>query len=140
MKKYNFDTEKSKVVYEHCGDMLQVKECYNNVFKVVTEYIPKFRCGLWRVAYGYMKIFDNLYCRHCFVIDENNKVIDPTLYTTERKDIDDKEHFVSYIFDDINAYFEAVEVNDFMPSLEYYLREYDAQAREWATENGYILI
>lgn len=83
-----------------------MKECYNNIFNVVTDYIPKFRCSLWRVAYGYMKVFDNVYCRHCFVIDENNKVIDPTLYTTERQDIDSKEYFASYIFDDINAYLE----------------------------------
>lgn len=92
---------------------------------------------MWRVAYGYMKVFDNVYCRHCFVIDENNKVIDPTLYTTERQDIDGKEYFVSYIFDDIGGYFEAIENNDYMPALEYYLKENDAQARKWAAENLY---
>lgn len=74
------------------------------------------------------------------MIDENNKVIDPTLYTTERQDIDGKEYFVSYIFDDIDGYFEAIENNDYMPALEYYLKENDAQARKWAAENRCILI
>lgn len=139
MEKINLDAKKSKAVFKHCRN-IQMKECYNNIFNVVTDYIPKFRCSLWRVAYGYMKVFDNVYCRHCFVIDENNKVIDPTLYTTERQDIDGKEYFVSYIFDDIDGYFEAIENNDYMPALEYYLKENDAQARKWAAENRCILI
>lgn len=77
LKKYH----KSKEIYESCKQNIAIKECYNNVFNVVTDYIGKFRNGEWQVAYGYVETMAGFYCRHCFIIDENNKVIDPTIHT-----------------------------------------------------------
>lgn len=139
MQKFKLDAEKSKEVFDRCGN-IKVKECYNNIFKVVTEYPSMFHNNVWRVAYGYMLIFDNLYCRHCFVIDENNKIIDPTIYATEREDAEAKEYYAMFIFDDMGEYLKAVEHEEYMPGLEYHLREKDVKAQMWARDNGMIFI
>lgn len=137
MLKYLLDVEQSRAVYNYCKPLLQTKMCYNNVFHVVTEYISKFRAGEWKVAYGFMTVFDNLLCRHCFIIDENEKVIDPTIFTGSAST--EREYYAMKVFDDIDVYFEAVENNNYYPALDRYLSEQNKQAYEWAEQNGFIL-
>ena len=136
--KYQLDYEKSKAVYEYCNDRLAVKQCYNNVFNVVTDYISKFRLGEWKVAYGYMTVFENVMCRHCFIIDENDKVIDPTIFTTTNI-CADREYISMKIFDDIDVYFNAIEQENYYPALDKHLRENVLQMQKWADKNGLIL-
>lgn len=139
MDRIYLNAEQSKAVFDGCKD-INTKECYNNIFKVVLQYTTKFVKGEWHVAYCYMKVFDNVYCRHCIAIDENGQAIDPTLFATHRESVEGKEYLISYVFDDINDYYSALHSNDCFPDLAHYLRDKDADAREWATKNGYYFL
>lgn len=138
MRKHKLDLEQSKAVYEHCKRHIKMKHCYNNVFEVVTDYMSQFRNGKWKVAYGYTEVMAGLYCRHCFVLDENENVIDPTIYVQSEQR--DKEYYVMSVFEDVDEYLAAIENENYMPALEKHLREQDKQAQMWAMENGIILV
>ena len=138
MRKHNLDLVQSKEVYENCKRHIQIKHCYNNVFEVVTDYMRKFRLGKWKIAYGYTEVMAGLYCRHCFILDEHNKVIDPTIYA--QKEQPNREYYVMAIFDDVDEYLAAIESEDYMPALVKTLREQDKQAQQWANENGILLV
>ena len=72
MREYFLDCEKSKEIYESCKRQIKFKQCYNNVFNVVTDYIGKFRNGEWKIAYGYVETMAGIYCRHCFIIKQQS--------------------------------------------------------------------
>lgn len=137
MDKYILNIDKSKEVYSKCKKRLAAKECYNNVFRVATDYITNFKTKKWRIAYGYMTVLDNLLCRHCFIIDENNTVIDPTIILINRTDA---EYYTMKIFDDWCEYFKAIKKEQYLPALYRYLNEYNKIALNWAEENQYVLI
>lgn len=139
MKKLNLDKTKSKEVYDYFKDNIKIKECYNNTFNLFTLCPKTFREGKWKVAYGYVEVMPLLCCRHCFVVDENDKVIDPTIYVQDKPN-DDRKYFVMYVFDDTDEYLNAIESDNLMPALDKYLREQDKQAQQWANENGYLFI
>lgn len=138
MRRYEFDIDKSKEVYEYFKDEIKIKECYNNIFNVFTLSPKTFREGKWKVAYGYVEVMAGLFCRHCFIIDENDKVIDPTNFAQENPPLD-RTYYVMAVFDDADEYLSAIEQNDLFPALDKYLREKDKQAHLWARENGVIL-
>ena len=138
MLKCKLDLEQSKTVYDKCKQHIQVKQCYNNVFGVVMEYISTFRSGKWKVAYGYAEVMAGVYCRHCFILDESGKVIDPTIYA--QREQRNRSYYVMTVFDDVDVYMAAVEDADFMPSLDKYLRERDRVAQQWAYENSIVFI
>ena len=138
MRKHYLDYEKTKEVYKQCKPHIEFKQCYNNVFNIVTDYIAAFRSGEWKVAYGYVEVMPLVYCRHCFIIDESGKVIDPTICTNTEPNIN-REDLVMKVYDDIDDYFSAIERENLYPALDKVLRENDAQAQKWANENGFIL-
>lgn len=139
MIKYQLDFDKSKEVYEYCKQHLEMKMCYNNIFECVTDYMSNFRSGKWKVAYGFTSVMANVYCRHCFIIDENNNVIDPTIFTKSEQS-KDTDFYVMFVFDDVDEYLSAIENDNYMPALENYLKDKDKQAFLWAHENGIVLI
>ena len=139
MKKHQLNVEQSKAVYEHCKQHILIKHCYNNVFETVTDYISKFRNGNWKVAYGYVEVMAGLYCRHCFILDSDGGVIDPTIYAQSEPPLQ-REYLVMTVFDDVDEYFNAIERDDYMPALDSYLKDDDKQACEWAKNNGYVLV
>lgn len=139
MRKAKLDIDKSKEVYEYFKDCIKVKECYNNVFNVFDLSNKTFREGKWKIAYGYVEVMAGLYCRHCFILDENDNVIDPTLYTQTELPLS-REYYVMAVFDDVDEYLNAIESNDLMPALDKYFREQDRHAQQWARENGIIFV
>ena len=139
MLNYSLDIEKSKEVYEYFKDNLKIKECYNNVFNIFTLCPKTFRGGKWKIAYGYVSVLANLYCRHCFIIDNEGKVIDPTIFTSTEPNTQ-REYFVMATFNNTDEYLNAIENDNYMPALENYLRDKDKQAYEWANEKGYIFV
>lgn len=138
MIKYQLDYDKSKEVYELFKNEVKIKECYNNVFNVLTLNNTTFREGKWKVAYGYTETIPLVYCRHCFILDENNKVIDPTLFTNSEQP--HRQYYVMYAFDDVDEYLNAIENDNLMPALNGYLKEYEKSAYEWAKTEGIVLI
>lgn len=139
MLNYSLDIEKSKEVYEYFKDNLRIKECYNNIFNLLTLCPKTFRNGKWKIAYGYVGVLANLYCRHCFIIDNEGKVIDPTIYTSSEPNTQ-REYYVMATFNNTDEYLNAIENDNYMPALENYLRDKDKQAYEWANEKGYIFV
>lgn len=139
MRKYTLDVDKSKAVYEYFKDNLKIKECYNNTFKIFTLCSKTFREGKWKIAYGYVSVIDGLYCRHCFIIDDKSKVIDPTIFTNTEPNTQ-REYYVMTIFNNTDEYLNAIENDNYMPALEKHLRKEDKQAYEWANKKGYIFI
>ena len=138
MRQYNLNFEQSKAVYERCKQYIKVNHCYNNIFEVVTDYMSNFRSGKWKIAYGYTGTIPLVYCRHCFILDENEEVIDPTIFA--QPDQSDREYFVMATFEDVDEYITAIENEGCYPALNKYLREQDIQAFKWAKENSIILI
>lgn len=138
MDKAVLDYEKSKEVYEQCEQHIEMKMCYNNIFNAVTEFFEKFRSKEWKVSYGYIKVLDNLYARHCFIVDEYGNVIDPTIFATSNQS--DREYYVMSVFDDVEEYMSAIQDNHFMPELRSHFIKKSKQCTEWAYEKGIILI
>ena len=147
-----FNYEKSLEVYNTCKEDLEIKHCYNNTFHVVQHYYRNFTMGKWKVVYGYVQIWgtQNLYCRHAFVIDEDDTVIDATLFTKsdkypfnyENEDGDlpvDRQYISMKIFDDLRDYVTAISDNDGYPDLCFPLRELDQEFTLWAMDNNYFL-
>ena len=139
MRKCQLDIEKSREVYEYFKDNIKVKECYNNVFKVFELSQKTFRDGKWKIAYGYVEVMAGLYCRHCFILDENGKVIDPTIFAQTEQRLQ-REYYVMAVFDDVDEYLTAIMNDDCMPALDKYFREQDKKAQKWAIDNGIIFI
>lgn len=139
MKKHTLNVEMSREVYEYYKDGIKPKACYNNIFNIFSISVKTFRDGKWKVCYGYAETLAGLYCRHCFIIDENDKVIDPTLYAQDNPPLD-RGYYAMYVFDDVDEYLTAIEDNDLMPALNKYLFAYDVKAKQWAKNNGEIFI
>ena len=138
MLEYSLNMEKSKELYKQHKRVIKQKECYNNVFRVISAHWNKLQSGEWKVAYGYMTLLENLLCRHCFVLDENNEVLDPTIFTHTLVDAE-KQYFVMKLFNDPREYLEALEWEEGYPALSSTLHQCEKSAWNWAMENGFIL-
>ncbi len=139
MRKYKLNVELSKEFYESFKDEIKQKECYNNVFNIFTLCNKTFREGKWKTAYGYVEVMAGFYCRHCFILNEDSTVIDPTIFTQSKPPLE-REYYTMYVFDDVDEYLTAIEENDLMPALDKYLREHDKEAQQWAKDNGIIFV
>lgn len=117
-----------------------MKMCYNNVFNIASDfrYFNKFETGEWKVAYGYYSIFGNFYARHCFIVTDNNEVIDATIFTqSEEKERD----YISFkIFDNFSTYTEALWEGNREPALYRLLVEDEKNAHTWAIDNCIVLM
>ena len=139
MRKLNLDVNKSKEVYDTCKDRIKQKECYSNVFNIM-DYDPKpFRDGTWKISYGYVEAMSGLYCRHCFIVDKDDRVIDPTTFT-HKEPPTQRAYYVMYIFDDLDDYLSAVLSEDCMPSLDLYFKDDDKAAFKWAKNNNLLFV
>ena len=140
MDKYKLNAEKSKEVYNKNKIAYRMKECYINVFHAVCNNMDKVKTGKWKIAYGYISSIQNLLVRHCFIIDENDMVIDPTIYATILEHKEDSDYYVMYVFDNIEEYIYAIESENGYPALDRYLVEHTKQATKWAMKNGFLLV
>lgn len=134
----------SKQVFKQLGDLLQKKECYSNVFHSIHLFSKKFTSGEWKVAYGYLRIFEGepLMARHCFIVSQDGEAIDPTLIgisTYQEGQV--KEHVAFHIFDDLNVYLDAVTENNNVPDLiKPFWDKENSISEKWARKNGCLLI
>ena len=134
-------------VYKRCKPDLKIKHCYNNTFHVVQHYNNKFVDGTWKVVYGYVRVFDdmNVFCKHAFILDDSDTVIDATLfikstqYPYDYGDVKDREYIIMKMFESLDEYILALEEADGYPDLFQYLRDYEMNMYKWAEEQGYLL-
>lgn len=154
MKYYKLNKDKSLELYNKKDILIEEKACYINTFIVVDRYMENFKSGKWKVAYGYMQIaedknLNNLYCRHAFVLDENEDVIDVTLALLCDKDdgarnIDDEaksenKYIVMKVFEDVDEYIDTLMKYDGDACLSFYLRDEYLDLLKWAMENNIML-
>ena len=134
----NFNIDDTNSILESCGDAIAFKECYNNVFNVITYgFCSKFHNGEWKVTYGYVSVFDNIMARHCFILDENNNVIDPTLMKFQGHQ--ENRFYVSFAILEFDDYMDKLEQNDLQPALFRVLRNAESEMINWSNENMYVL-
>lgn len=139
MEQYFLDTEQSCAVYNKYKKIIKPKECYTNIFSVLSQEFSKFESGEWRVAYGFVSSIDCIYCRHCFILDKNDRVVDPTMYASER-DTTNRIYYVMKVFDKLKDYISALDAEDGYPALGRYLRRAETKAQEWGNQNGCLFI
>lgn len=144
MQQHTLNLQKSIEIFNECRHCIQPRQCYTNINWIVSTNIEEFISGQWRVAYGYYLAtpkIPNLLARHCFVLDENNTVIDPTLLTTHEvnDNLADWKYFSMKIFDNFKEYLEALVIEQYA-SLDKTLRQHDLNAWEWAKTNNYLLL
>lgn len=140
MKQVALDLETSKALYLKHSKRFAVKECYNNIYRAIIENFPKARTGKWKVAYGYYSICEmpNLLARHCFIIDDKDNVIDPTIFTHKKPDVN-HQYFIMHVFDSLDDYLAEIARADYKPALISFLRPYEKQAYMWAQTHNYYL-
>lgn len=138
IREHEINIPLSREVYDGCSDLIERKMCYNNVFNVITfgGHLEKFHTNRWKVAYGYVKAVDKLMARHAFILDEDDKVIDPTLIGSKYFNEDESKEYISFKIFDFEEYLDAISANDNQPALfnVYYKEEMDAHL--WAKERN----
>ena len=116
-----FDLEQSKEVFNTCKSFLKKQECYTNTFYVMSHYISNFEERGWRIAYGYFMTMDQLFIRHCYIIDREGKVIDPTYILTRRDDTEESPIYWTFSLFEMDDYLSLVERYDNSPDfIEHY--------------------
>lgn len=140
MQQFPLDVEKSKSLYREQAKRFQARDCYRNIYKAITNHISDVGTDGWKVAYGYYscKECPRWLLRHCFILDQEDHVIDPTIFTHKDKSTC-HEYFVLFAFDSYRDYFAAVEESDYYPSLDHRYHALSKEAWEWARQNGYVL-
>ncbi|WP_168898374.1 hypothetical protein [Bacillus sp. ISTL8] len=138
MLKINY--EESVRVHKENLRRIEKKMCYNNVFNVVSYVDDKFHSGEWRVAYGYWTAIDGIMARHCYIVDKDNRVIDPTAPFSTTKDIRNVDYLTFKIFEDADEYLELLWEHDREPALYKAFLEEEKKAHEHAMKNNLILI
>lgn len=139
MELHFIDTKASERIYKSYKSHMKPKECYTNIFFLLSKNYSMFESGEWRIAYGFISSLDCIYCRRCFIIEHDGKVIDPTVYAHER-DNSETTYFVMKVFENIDDYIAALNSENNYPSLGKYLRKEEMKAQRWATDNGYLFI
>lgn len=128
-------------VYQEYPNLVKLKECYMNVFRIATQ-LEEVMSGRWRVAYGYMPAhLDKLkvYVRHCYMLDEDNKVVDPTcmLFYDKRDCGDEYLTLASY---NLGDYIGKIIANDFILSLDNCFTDAENKLRDECLQKGIVLL
>jgi hypothetical protein len=138
---HELNQDLSKKVYELHKHKIKPKQCYNNVFHVVANLKEKFYNDTWKIAYGYMKLPNfKLMTRHCFIVNENNEAIDPTLYCLKSVKQYKEQKYISFAILDVHEYIDKIEQNNNYPALTKPLLDKEKLAIEWCLQNGIIPI
>ncbi|HHB2481340.1 TPA: hypothetical protein ACORDH_002791 [Bacillus cereus] len=131
--------EESARVHKENESRLQKNMCYNNVFNVMTFNNDKFDNGEWRVAYGYWTVVDGVMARHCYIVDRDKNVIDPTALLSE-KNMEKVKYLTFKIFEDMDDYLNLIWEHDREPALYQAFPKEEEEAHKYAMQNSLILI
>lgn len=126
-------------ILSRCKSKVAKKQCYANVFHVATSCMQKLTSGEWRIAYGFVFSTQNIYVRHAFFLDQDDKVIDPTPFSG-KKDREREQYFVFKTFGTVSEYLDAINQEGGYPALSRFLRVEEQKLQQWGYENGYLFI
>jgi hypothetical protein len=139
MEQHFLNTELSETLYNKYKRHIKAKECYTNIFFLLSKEFSKFESGEWRIAYGFVSSIDCIYCRHCFTLEKDGMVVDPTMFSAER-DTTQSTYFGMKVFDELKEYISAIDAENGYPSLAKYLWSVEMKAQAWGNKNGYFFI
>lgn len=139
MERHCLNTELTRTVYKKYKRGIKAKECYTNVFFLLSKEFSRFQSGEWRVAYGFVSSIDCVFCRHCFILERDGNVIDPTMFASDRE-TSERTYFVMKVFETVDEYISAIDAENGYPSLGRYLSQAELEAQTWGAENGYLFI
>ena len=144
MEQYKLDVETSRALHKKHARLMELRQCYKNVSCILDHEFKKFTSGEWKIAYGYYTVtvdIPQLLARHCFILTNQNTVIDPTImiHETDMNELASREYFVMKTFDDIKEYYGAL-VSEECYDLCHLLQKQDMDAFIWAGLNGYGII
>ncbi|MFP7486445.1 hypothetical protein SFC65_19965 [Priestia filamentosa] len=138
---HQLNIQKSKEVYKALSHSIEIKQCYNNVYNVLTSrYRKQFSSRKWKIAYGYLSSIENIMVRHCFIIDEEGKAIDPTIIATNRLDRAEFPEYISFVVLDEEEYIKELEEAHWYPTLYTSFQEEVGKALEWARVKERVLV
>jgi len=126
--------ERSKEVYQFCQSYLKKKECYANAFYVMSHYMDSFKKRGWRIAYGYFMTLDNLFFRHCYIVDNEGNVIDPTYLLTRSDDTEELPIYWTFALLDIDEYLSLLEKYDNRPDFLKHYQDTHRTLFKWGLE------
>lgn len=141
MKTHKLDYEKSREFFAKTARDVRPKECYRNIFHASIRCLDDFIKGDLRIAYGYMQSLENVYVRHCFILDKEDRVIDPTIFCYERdEEKARKTEYISFAVLSMEEYAKLLEENSYYPDLCMVLRDEETQAIQEAFKKGLLFV
>ena len=145
MKEFKIDYDKSYDLFLKYKSRLLPKEPYKNIYKISNSEPENFLPNnqKWKIVYGYMTIFGQLICRHCFFIDENDNVIDPTIFLSPNNSKDKIiaiKYFPLRVFYDINEYNEKIKQNNWQPNIFNLIKYREKDIQQWLDRKNYLII
>lgn len=144
MDKRSLDVKTSRILFRENRDIVKVKQCYENVYRLMSRFPRHFSDGTYRVAYGYIDSgIPQILIRHAFLVDKNGRIVDPTIVASHEKrkemGLDTKEswpqYYIMHLFPDIYSYTEAL-LRDERYALIDFMEADDTAARQWMAENN----
>lgn len=140
IQQYYVNYDLSKEIYSKCSHLIEKKQCYNNVFNILThsEYDNKFHSGEWKFAYGFVEVTESILARHAFIIDESNQAVDPTLANSDY--FDDIDTYISFKVLNFSEYLKALHNNGLQPALFHVFMDEEIEANKWARERDMVCV
>lgn len=119
MEIFELDFDRSEEIYDLYSDLIEVKQCYNNIANVIINGerlmdSSLMKLGTLKIAFGACNAL-GLYIKHCFLLYDG-KVIDPTIFAYEGKETI-REYVVAKAYS-VGEYLDAVATNNNYPDLE----------------------
>ena len=130
----------SEMVFVKCKHLLQQNDCYHNVYNVIGSHLKYFRTQEWKIAYGYLEIFEGLMCRHCFIVNKNYEVIDPSypLFNPDKKH--KVPQYWSFKIFTLDEYTKNIQDANFMPCLGRLYRPLEEKIEAQSRAEGISII
>ena len=131
-RNYIKNTELSAVIGKKHQRWIRPKECYHNIWRIVTS--EDFNKS-YQIAYGFVQAFDHVYVLHCFLVNEEDQVIDPTLPDSEKDNyyILRRFSYQEYLREICESRYPSMENRN-------WLKKAVKDFTNWSMENGIIAI
>lgn len=118
----------SKSVFEDFKDIIRIKQCYDNIYSIVNNwYNMPYKIGFVYVSLG-IDLQQGIelnkgYTRHAVLLDEDNSVIDPTLYGANYLKVSPER--LKSLVENKDSYIliESLAVEDYLNVIEETLRQ-----------------
>lgn len=135
--------EKTLHMFSYTKEHVQRGLCYNNAVEVLVQYHAEdFTNGLYQVGYGYVGYTNGPLVRHCFIVTNEDEIIDLSALTTHTEEtfrsVQDTVYvvFAKLTLDELKT---LLALNDWDLVLAKPLKDKEMEAKAYMEEHGYIV-